>query len=43
MKQNLGNSLTGFGLKQAFSYLESDPQKNMPQLIKWAEDRKSVV
>jgi MoaA/NifB/PqqE/SkfB family radical SAM enzyme len=37
MKQNLGSSLASFGLKQAFSYLESNPQKNMPQLIKWAE------
>ena len=37
MKQNLGSSLTSFGLKQAFSYLEGNPQKNMPQLIKWAE------
>ena len=37
MKHKLGSSLAGFGLKQAFSYLESNPQKNMPQLIKWAE------
>jgi len=37
MKHNLGSSLAGFGLKQAFSYLEGNPQKNMPQLIKWAE------
>jgi len=35
MKQNLGSNLASFGLKQAFSYLEGNPQKNMPQLIKW--------
>lgn len=37
MKQNLGSSLASFGIKQAFSYLEGNPRKNMPQLIKWAE------
>jgi hypothetical protein len=30
MKQNLGNSLTSFGFKQAFSYLGAIPKKNMP-------------
>lgn len=37
MKKNLGSSLASFGIKQAFSYLEGNPQNNMPQLIKWAE------
>lgn len=37
MKQNLGNNVASFGVKQAFSYLDSNPQKNMPKLIKWAK------
>lgn len=37
MYKNVENNMKTFGVKKALSYLDSDPNNNIPKLIKWVE------